>query len=106
MYPEIAGDYQEARRARADIVARSVRDPDSDEGPNEETTEDLRQVVRKVPLLSSGSRRINAAGDARPRGQDEGGSAAAIAASALTDGVPESAAIGISPIESGVVSPS
>ncbi len=47
MYPEIAGDYREARRARADIVARSVRDPDSDEGPNEETTEDLRQVVRK-----------------------------------------------------------
>ncbi|CAA9416134.1 MAG: hypothetical protein AVDCRST_MAG78-703 [uncultured Rubrobacteraceae bacterium] len=47
MYPEIAGDYREARRARADVVARSARDPDSGEGPDEETTEDLRQVVRK-----------------------------------------------------------
>ena len=48
MYPEVAGDYREARRARADVVARSARGPDeSDEGPDEETTEDLRQVVRK-----------------------------------------------------------
>ena len=47
MYPEIAGDYREARRARADVVARSVREPDSGERPDEETTEDLRQVVRK-----------------------------------------------------------
>jgi len=47
MYPEIAGDYREARRARADVVARSVRDQESEERPDEETTEDLRQVVRK-----------------------------------------------------------
>ena len=47
MYPEIAGDYREARRARADVVARSARGLDSGEGPDEETTEDLRQVVRK-----------------------------------------------------------
>jgi uncharacterized membrane protein YqiK len=47
MYPEIAGDYREARRARADVVARSARGPEFDEGPDEETTEDLRQVVRK-----------------------------------------------------------
>ena len=47
MYPEIAGGYREARRARADVVARSVRDSDSGEGPDEETTEDLRQVVHK-----------------------------------------------------------
>ncbi len=47
MYPEIAGDYREARRARADVVARSARGSESDEGPDEETTEDLRQVVRK-----------------------------------------------------------
>jgi hypothetical protein len=51
MYPDIAGDYREARRARADIVARSVRDSDADEGPNEETTEELRQVVRKYRLV-------------------------------------------------------
>ena len=47
MYPEIAGDYREARRARADVVARSARGPESDEGPDQEITEDLRQVVRK-----------------------------------------------------------
>ena len=47
MYPEIAGDYREARRARADVVARSARGTGSDEGPDEESTEDLRQVVRK-----------------------------------------------------------
>jgi type II secretory pathway pseudopilin PulG len=51
MYPDIAGDYREARHARADIVARSVHDSDADEGPNEETTEDLRQVVRKYRLV-------------------------------------------------------
>ena len=51
MYPDIADDYREARRARADIVARSVHDSDADEGPNEETTEDLRQVVRKYRLV-------------------------------------------------------
>jgi hypothetical protein len=47
MYPEIAGDYREAKRARADVVARSARGPESAEGPDEEVTEDLRQVVRK-----------------------------------------------------------
>ena len=47
VYPEIAEDYREARRARADVVARSARGSESDEGPDEETTEDLRQVVRK-----------------------------------------------------------
>ena len=47
MYPEIAGDYREARRARADVVARSARGPESNEGSDEETTEDLRQVVRR-----------------------------------------------------------
>lgn len=51
MYPDIAGDYREARRARADTVARSVHDSDEDEGPNQETTEDLRQVVRKYRLV-------------------------------------------------------
>lgn len=47
MYPEIAGDYREARRARADVVARSASGSEADERPDEETTEDLRQVVRK-----------------------------------------------------------
>jgi hypothetical protein len=45
VYPEIADDYLEARRARAEVVARSGQS--ADEGPNEETTEELRQVVRK-----------------------------------------------------------
>jgi hypothetical protein len=48
MYPEIAGDYREARRIRADVVARSHQSSDSDQGSNEgETTEELRQVIRK-----------------------------------------------------------
>jgi type II secretory pathway pseudopilin PulG len=51
MYPEIAGDYREARRARADVVARSAQDPDSGESMDEETTEDLRQVVRKYRIV-------------------------------------------------------
>ena len=50
MYPDIAGDYREAQRTRADIVARSVHSSDTDEGQSEETTEDLRQVVRKLSL--------------------------------------------------------
>lgn len=44
-YPEIAEDYREARRARAEVVARSGES--SGERSNEETTEELRQVVRK-----------------------------------------------------------
>ncbi len=47
MYPEIADDYREARRARADVVARSGRSSDPGEGVDEERTEELRQVVRK-----------------------------------------------------------
>jgi hypothetical protein len=45
MHPEIADDYREARRIRADVVARSTRGPDG--GSDEETTEDLRQAIRK-----------------------------------------------------------
>ena len=45
MHPEIAEDYREARRIRADVVARSAgRD---EEDSNEESTEELRQAVRK-----------------------------------------------------------
>ena len=47
MHPDVAGDYREARRARANVVARSARASDPDEGSTEETTEDLRQVVRQ-----------------------------------------------------------
>jgi hypothetical protein len=44
MHPEVAGDYREAWRIRADVVARSAgRAEDS----NEETTEELRQAIRK-----------------------------------------------------------
>jgi hypothetical protein len=44
MHPEVADDYREARRIRADVVARSAgRAEDSDE----ESTEELRQAIRK-----------------------------------------------------------
>jgi hypothetical protein len=44
MHPEVAGDYREAWRIRADVVARSAgRAEDS----NEESTEELRQAIRK-----------------------------------------------------------
>jgi len=45
MYPEIAEDYREARRIRADVVARSAGRAEEDS--NEESTEELRQAVRK-----------------------------------------------------------
>jgi FtsZ-interacting cell division protein ZipA len=51
IYPDIAGNYREARRARADLVARSAHGSDTDEGSNEETTEDLRQVLQKYRLV-------------------------------------------------------
>jgi type II secretory pathway pseudopilin PulG len=47
MHPDVAGDYREARQARANVVARSARASDPDEGATGETTEDLRQVVRQ-----------------------------------------------------------
>jgi type II secretory pathway pseudopilin PulG len=49
MYPEVADDYREARRVRAEVVARSVGG--SGEGSNEEDTEELRQVIRKYRLV-------------------------------------------------------
>ena len=45
MHPDIADDYREARRIRADVVARASRG--SEEGSSEETTEELRQAIRK-----------------------------------------------------------
>ena len=45
MHPDVADDYREARRIRADVVAGTVRS--SDEGSSDETTEDLRQAIRK-----------------------------------------------------------
>jgi hypothetical protein len=45
MYPEIAEDYREARRIRAYVVARSAGRAEEDS--NEESTEELRQAVRK-----------------------------------------------------------
>lgn len=47
MYPEVAGDYREARRARADVVARSARSSDSGDDSDDEPSDDLLQVVRK-----------------------------------------------------------
>jgi uncharacterized membrane protein len=44
MYPEIADDYREARRIRAEVVGRSVGNAEAD---SEESTEDLRQAIRK-----------------------------------------------------------
>jgi type II secretory pathway pseudopilin PulG len=45
MHPDVADDYREARRMRADVVARSGRS--SDEDSEEQSTEDLRQAIRK-----------------------------------------------------------
>ena len=45
MHPDVADDYREARRIRADVVARESRG--SGEGSSEETTEELRQAIRK-----------------------------------------------------------
>ena len=45
MHPDVADDYREARRMRADVVARSGRS--SDEASEEQSTEDLRQAIRK-----------------------------------------------------------
>ena len=45
MHPDVADDYREARGIRANVVARGSRG--SDEGASEETTEELRQAIRK-----------------------------------------------------------
>jgi type II secretory pathway pseudopilin PulG len=45
MHPDVADDYREARRMRADVVARSGQG--SDENQGEQSTEDLRQAIRK-----------------------------------------------------------
>jgi type II secretory pathway pseudopilin PulG len=45
MHPEIADDYREARRIRAEVVARSAGREEEDS--NEESTEELRQAIRK-----------------------------------------------------------
>jgi FtsZ-interacting cell division protein ZipA len=46
MHPDIADDYREARRIRADVVARSAGRAE-EEVSNEESTEELRQAIRK-----------------------------------------------------------
>ena len=46
MHPDIADDYREARRIRADVVARSAGRAE-EEDSNEESTEELRQAIRK-----------------------------------------------------------
>jgi hypothetical protein len=45
MHPEVADDYREARRIRADVVARSAGRVQEDS--DEESTEELRQAIRK-----------------------------------------------------------
>ena len=44
MYPEVADDYREARRIRAQVVGRSAESAETD---SEESTEELRQAIRK-----------------------------------------------------------
>jgi signal transduction histidine kinase len=44
MYPEVADDYREARRIRAEVVGRSAESAEAD---SEESTEELRQAIRK-----------------------------------------------------------
>jgi len=43
MHPDVADDYREARRIRADVVAGTI----SEEGAEGETTEELRQAIRR-----------------------------------------------------------
>lgn len=45
MHPDVADDYREARRMRADVVARSGRS--SGEEAGEQSTEDLRQAIQR-----------------------------------------------------------
>ncbi len=45
MHPDVADDYREARRMRADVVARSGGS--SGEGAGEQSTEDLRQTIQR-----------------------------------------------------------
>ena len=49
MYPRVADDYREARTIRADVVARASRasNEGSGGGRNENSTEELRQAIRK-----------------------------------------------------------
>jgi FtsZ-interacting cell division protein ZipA len=49
MHPDAADDYRDARRIRADVVAGVGRF--SEEGSNEETTEELRQAIRKYRVV-------------------------------------------------------
>ncbi|CAA9474142.1 MAG: hypothetical protein AVDCRST_MAG02-4328 [uncultured Rubrobacteraceae bacterium] len=44
-HPDVADDYREARRIRADVVARSGGSSGGDSG--EQSTEDLRQAIRQ-----------------------------------------------------------
>ena len=44
MHPGVADDYREARRIRAEVVARSAGSADE---ASEESTEELRQAIRK-----------------------------------------------------------
>ena len=44
MHPDVADDYREARRIRAEVVARSAGSADE---AFEESTEELRQAIRK-----------------------------------------------------------
>ena len=45
MHPEVADDYREGRRIRADVVSGAYRS--SGEGAPEETTEDLRRAIQR-----------------------------------------------------------
>ncbi len=45
MHPDVADDYREARRIRADVIAGTGRF--SEDSSQEETTEELRQAIRK-----------------------------------------------------------
>ena len=45
MHPDVADDYREARRMRADVVARSGRSADG--ASEEQSTEELHQAIRK-----------------------------------------------------------
>jgi 23S rRNA A2030 N6-methylase RlmJ len=49
MHPDVADDYREARRIRADVVAGVGRF--SEESSEEETTEELRQGIQRYRVV-------------------------------------------------------
>jgi FtsZ-interacting cell division protein ZipA len=52
MHPDVADDYREARRIRTAVVARAGQS--SEEGSEEETTEEMRQAIQRYRAVYQG----------------------------------------------------